>query len=167
MQFLRIEVVKINYKEFKKEFPVDASLNELQQYFKTLEKVLKYKMRNINNFKEIEEYFVDGPNNIRSKYNIYKFLNKEGEIIYIGQTSNYKNRLNTHLSKNGHLPKGCYDELEQVLIAPCNNRDEMLIYERYLINLLEPKYNNKLNNNNNFRFKLPELNWFKYEDYKL
>jgi len=39
------------------------------------------------------------------------------------------------------------------------------IYEKYLINLLEPKYNTKMKNGNIFRFKLPKLNWYDYKDY--
>lgn len=139
---------------------------KLEMQFEIIEKAIKDKLRKSNNIENIEEYFVDGANNNASKYNIYKIINEANEVIYIGLTTDHNNRLQgTHLHKSGHLPKECYQEMDKIHIAPVNNRDEMKIYERYLINLLNPKYNTKMNNNNNFRFKLPKLKWFNYEEY--
>mgnify|MGYP000170269581 CR=1 FL=1 len=136
--------------------------------FEKMEKLMKEKLRKENNIEDIENYFVDGANNIASKYNIYKILNKNNEVIYIGLTTNHRNRVKgTHLYKAGHLPDKCYEEMDNIQIAPVNNRDEMKIYERYLINLLNPKYNVKMKNNNNFRFKLPNLKWYDYSKYTL
>ena len=37
---------------------------------------------------------------------VYRFLNKDNEIIYIGKTKDLDNRIKTH----EHLPKECYLE---------------------------------------------------------
>ena len=51
--------------------------------FEKMEKLMKEKLRKTNNVENIENYFVDGANNIASKYNIYKILNKNNEVEYV------------------------------------------------------------------------------------
>ena len=154
-----------NWEEIKAKYPDDAAIIKLDKYFKIVEEAIKEKLRKVNDIEKVKDYFVDLESSI-SKYNIYKMLNGDGEVIYIGLTTDHKNRVRgSHLHDSGHLPDECYSELDKIHIAPVNNRDEMKIYERYLINLLEPKYNVKMKNGNNFRFKLPKLNWFDYEEY--
>ena len=91
-------------------------------------------------------------------YFVYRFFNIEGEIIYIGKTVRVSSRLrNEHFTKNGHLDTAVYREAIKVEYAKLVSKDEMNIYERYLINRITPKYNNQMNNNSQFRFDLPEL----------
>ncbi|MCY7916174.1 nucleotide excision repair endonuclease [Bacillus vallismortis] len=97
-------------------------------------------------------------------YYVYKFLNEEDEILYVGKTKNLRNRMErAHFTNNGHLPTNCYIETKKVKIAKVANNDEMSIYERYLINILNPKYNTQINNRTIFNFELPELDWKDYE----
>lgn len=98
---------------------------------------------------------------------VYKFIDTNNTIIYIGKTTNLDNRLkHQHFTKNGHLPNECYGETDKVYYAILTNDDEMSIYERYLINLYQPKFNILHNNGSVFQFKLPDLKWFDYEDRK-
>ena len=68
---------------------------------------------------------------------IYRFLNKENEIIYIGKTTDLKRRIVTH----DHLPKQCYNEKVKVEFIEFESPDEMDLAERYFIPKYKPKYN--------------------------
>jgi predicted GIY-YIG superfamily endonuclease len=91
---------------------------------------------------------------------LYKFLNSQNEIIYIGKTRRLKRRLKQeHFTSNGHLPHECYNEVTKIFYSELSNSDELSIYERYLINKYNPKYNDQYNNNSTFNFELPDIEW--------
>jgi hypothetical protein len=71
---------------------------------------------------------------------VYRFLNQEDEIIYVGKTENLKIRIKQHLDE-GHLPKECYDEVRKIEFIKLYNQYESTIYEVYYINTYQPKYN--------------------------
>lgn len=75
---------------------------------------------------------------------IYRFKNKENEIIYIGKAKSLNKRLNSHI----HLPKQCYDEIEIIEYVSLNTVDDMDLAERYFISKYKPKYNEILKNRN-------------------
>lgn len=89
---------------------------------------------------------------------VYRFINSNNEIIYIGKAKDLKNRLNSH----DHLPDTCYSEIDRIEYIVCLNTDESSIYERYLINKISPKYNTQYDNNSEFSFELPEKEWKVY-----
>lgn len=91
---------------------------------------------------------------------VYRFLNKNDDIIYIGKTINLNNRQKSHI----HLPKECYDECIKIQYIKLDNQDEMSIYERYLINIYNPKYNTQYNNQSTFCFELPNKEWKDYNN---
>lgn len=91
---------------------------------------------------------------------VYKFINSNNEIIYIGKSKELIKRISNHI----HLPKECYSETKQILCAKLNNVDEMSIYERYLINVYSPKYNKQYNNGSKFIFTLPQLEWEEFDN---
>jgi hypothetical protein len=91
---------------------------------------------------------------------VYKFLNEQEEIIYIGRTKNLKKRIETH----NHLPSECYDEADKIEYIKLDSTDEGIIYEMYLINKISPKYNTEFNKSPMFEFELPEKEWKVYED---
>lgn len=94
------------------------------------------------------------------KWFVYKFLGKQDEVLYIGKTKNLKNRIGQqHFTLTGHLDKYVYLATEKVYCSELVSHEEMDIYERYLVNTLNPIYNTQMNNNNKFRFTLPELHW--------
>jgi excinuclease UvrABC nuclease subunit/DNA-binding Xre family transcriptional regulator len=95
---------------------------------------------------------------------IYRFINQEGEVIYIGRTNNLENRLERqHFTKNGHLPQECYAECSKVEYAEVKTANEVRIYEIYYIAKYRPKFNVTYNEEGEMSFKLPELEWFEFE----
>lgn len=105
--------------------------------------------------------------NFRNSYYVYKFLDTNNNIIYIGQTNNIRRRIEQeHFTSMGHLTQECYKNTNKVEYVELNNGDEMNIYERYLINIYNPKYNKALNNKSRFSFELPELDWKTYTIHK-
>lgn len=71
---------------------------------------------------------------------IYKFMNRDGDVIYIGKAKDLKNRLSSHK----HLSQECYEELAYILYASFDTEHEMDFAERYYIQKLTPKYNSTL-----------------------
>lgn len=71
---------------------------------------------------------------------VYRFLNKENKIIYIGKAKNLKSRLSGH----NHLSNKCYDETETIEYVSFNNENDMDLAERYFICKENPKYNTVL-----------------------
>lgn len=90
---------------------------------------------------------------------IYKFLNKENEVIYVGHTQNLNNRLKQHFGDSGHLDKAIYDEVEVVEYAEKESVNEVRIYELYYISKYKPKYNTLLLEESTMTLSLPELNF--------
>lgn len=73
---------------------------------------------------------------------VYRILNKENEIIYVGKTESLPTRTNQHFSKsNSHLSKKAKEEMHKVQFIAMNSSALMDIKEIYYINLYKPKYN--------------------------
>lgn len=68
---------------------------------------------------------------------IYRFINMEGEVIYVGKAGHLKSRISGH----GHLPPQCYAQVDKVEYVQFNTIDDMDYAERYLIPKLKPKFN--------------------------
>lgn len=75
-------------------------------------------------------------------YHVYRFLNADDEVIYIGKTQvSMHKRMRFHSSSNSHLPKECYEQLDRVEYLKIYNKSEMDIKELYYINKWKPKFN--------------------------
>lgn len=74
---------------------------------------------------------------------VYRFLNKDDEVIYVGKAKYLKQRMNTHFSESGHLPNECYKKTCKIEFISCNSISEMNIKELYYINKYKPIYNIK------------------------
>lgn len=101
------------------------------------------------------------------KYSIYRFLDKNNKVIYIGRSVNITRRMSQHFSKSGHLIKECYDNTEKIEVAELNSKNDMRIYEIYYISKYKPFYNKEFKNNESISLILPELKWIDIEDYKI
>lgn len=75
---------------------------------------------------------------------VYRFLNNNNEIIYIGKAVDLKNRMNNHT----HLPVKCYEEKCKIEYTEFETEDDMDFAERYYILRENPKYNTVLSNKN-------------------
>ena len=99
---------------------------------------------------------------------IYRFINFKNEIIYIGKTKHLQKRLNTHFSNKGHLPDKCYLECEKIDILKVETEIKMDIYEIYLINKYNPKYNVLSNYKEKSSMNLEvNENWTEYIEFDL
>ena len=72
---------------------------------------------------------------------VYRFLNFDKEVIYVGKTERIEYRINSHISKNSHLPMKCYEEIYKIQFMTLSSTVLMDIKEMYYINLYKPKYN--------------------------
>lgn len=71
---------------------------------------------------------------------VYRFLNKDNEIIYIGKAADLKFRIACHI----HLSKKCYEEISRIEYTSFDNEYEMDLAERYFIPKIKPKYNKNM-----------------------
>ena len=73
---------------------------------------------------------------------VYRILNKDGEVIYVGKTESLPNRYNQHFSKaSSHLPLKAREEVHKLQFMAMSSSALMDIKEIYYINLYKPKYN--------------------------
>jgi hypothetical protein len=92
---------------------------------------------------------------------IYRFLDKQGDILYIGQSVKpLWCRMRTHT----HLHKECYNSTVRIEFTSFNDQSVLDVMEAYLISKWKPKYN-KMGNRSDKKpyFVLPEPVWFPYE----
>lgn len=88
-------------------------------------------------------------------YYVYKYIDKNANVLYVGQTIDLDRRFNEHKGKIWDLEK------EKILFAECNSCVDMCIYEMYYINKLQAKYNTALVYDMP-TIELPELSWQEY-----
>ncbi len=86
---------------------------------------------------------------------IYRFLDKDENIIYIGKTHDIKGRLNNH-NNSGHLSSECYCECSCVQYIELSSASDRDVYEIYFINKYKPKYNKQSKRDDELTIKLPE-----------
>ena len=84
-------------------------------------------------------------------YYVYIILNKQGDIVYVGQTSNYYTRLYQHLSENVNATQELFANNDWSSIQYLNvehivaNEAELRALENELIELYNPKLNKAKN----------------------
>lgn len=88
---------------------------------------------------------------------VYKLLDKNGNVLYVGKTNDIKRRLNEHL-----VNQEWANEIDSVYYAVCRDDFEQRTYENYYIIKSNPKYN-KQDKSFSTHILLPELKWQKYE----
>jgi hypothetical protein len=88
---------------------------------------------------------------------IYKMVNKDREIIYIGKSIDLKQRINQHMND-----KDWFHEVNQILYTKCKTQTDMDIYEIYYINKFKPKHNKASMNSDIFSLILPDLTFNEY-----
>jgi hypothetical protein len=65
-------------------------------------------------------------------YYIYKHLDLKGEVIYVGQTKDMKNRQGTHRHK---------EYMDKIMYVEVKTREIMDLYEKFYISKYNPKFN--------------------------
>ena len=69
---------------------------------------------------------------------VYRFLNSQKEIIYVGKSKNLTHRLYSHFNNQ---QKEWMSEVSFVEVAKFQDGATMSLYELYYIDLFKPKYN--------------------------
>lgn len=96
-------------------------------------------------------------NNPKEKFpkkpGIYKMLNKEGEVIYVGKAKDLKKRISQYFQKSKNQPartKKLLENTEEILYTIVDTELEALILELNLIKELRPKYNVLMKDDKNY-----------------
>ena len=104
---------------------------------------------------------------------VYKFLNKQKEIIYIGKAKNLRNRLTSYLRNDDKKVITILNQLYEIEIEKTKNEYEALILENSLIKHFKPKYNILLKDDKSFPYILideshsfPKLIKYRGDNYK-
>lgn len=91
-------------------------------------------------YKEYQKSYHKGYRKKHKGHFIYMFVNKDGEVIYIGKTTNLKNRMSYHKCTREYWEDDymvLYHEFKGI------NDDILIDIEQMLIELLKPAKNNK------------------------
>ena len=92
-------------------------------------------------------------------YTVYKHLNNEEQVIYIGKSKSLLHRQRQH-SKNSEW----FDEIDSIEYCVLDSKIEMDIVELYLINTLNPKYNKKDKRDDKVEnISIKELEWLEFD----
>lgn len=92
---------------------------------------------------------------------VYRFLNINNEIIYIGKAKNLKERLRGHT----HLSKECYTNTHKIQYITFNNEADMSTAEIYYINKYKPEYNSASKWTGCLSYKIDTLDNMQWNDY--
>lgn len=101
---------------------------------------VKWWNKHSETYKEYQREYHKGYREKHKGYFIYMFVNKDGEIIYIGKTTNLRNRMSWHKCTREYWEDDyyvLYKEFEGI------NDDILIDIESMLISLLNPVKNSK------------------------
>src|ERR1051326_5951999 len=92
--------------------------------------------------------------NIPPSPGVYQFLDKAGEVIYVGKAKNLKNRVAQYINGHDDRPQLPYlmKEAADVTYTVVNNELESLFLENTLISKYLPRYNIMLRDDKNYAF---------------
>ena len=92
-------------------------------------------------------------------YTVYKHLNENEEIIYVGKSKSLLYRQRQHKDKSDW-----FDEIDSIEYCTLNSKTEMDLVEVYLINTLNPKYNKKDKREDDLsNINLGEIDWLEFD----
>lgn len=92
---------------------------------------------------------------------IYRFINYDDVVIYIGKTGNIKNRMRQHFTR-GHLPPECYEQIARIEYAKVGTEYNAEIYETFYIETYHPIFNTDKKykeKSDDIRVEMPKIKW--------
>lgn len=106
-------------------------------------------------------------------YYVYRFLDANENVIYVGKTADIRERMYQHFSEVGHLPKECYDKVHKIEYLETKDSVDGTIIEKYLINEFRPMFNSDYVNSdiiyslnsNEFAWKIYDRNFCRKHKY--
>ncbi len=101
---------------------------------------------------------------MRKDFYVYRFLDRNNNIIYVGKTTNIDKRISSHLvnARQINYKYIHYDNIYKIEYAIVPSEYHMNIYEIHYICKYKPIYNKQYKVNNVDLFDLPELDWKLY-----
>lgn len=97
---------------------------------------------------------------------VYRLLNEDDEIIYVGKTNSLPTRTNQHFSKFSHIYPKTQGEATKIQYLAMYSTSMMDMREIYYINLYKPKYNTKYMYDEP-KFMISEFSKDIWQDYNL
>ena len=97
---------------------------------------------------------------------IYRFIDSNNNIIYVGKTSQtLDKRIGQHFTR-GHLPKQCYSCIARIEYQKYKTESDSLIMETYYITKYSPRYNKLQQSRDLPTIQFDEGNWRTYKQFK-
>ena len=92
--------------------------------------------------------------NLPASPGVYQFLNKSGNVIYVGKAKNLKNRVRSYFLDNPGSAKtiAMVSKIDDLQLVVTDSELEALILESNLIKELKPRYNVNLKDDKSFPF---------------
>lgn len=80
---------------------------------------------------------------LTNKPGVYRMINKDGKVIYVGKAKNLKKRVSSYFNRSNQTPKTqvMVSHIANIEIAITHTENEALILESNLIKSLKPQYN--------------------------
>ncbi len=85
--------------------------------------------------------FIDLHEIPRDKGGIIQFFNHSGELLFVGKARKLRQRVKKHFEDNVSPLKNHRDEVHRITVSIVEDPMEREIYETYLINTAQAKYN--------------------------
>ena len=86
---------------------------------------------------------------------VYKFINSEGEVIYVGKAKNLKNRVKSYfriILDRDTKTQALVDNIDDLEYIEVSTELEALILEEKLVKKFQPKYNILLKDDKSFLY---------------